>query len=69
MDEDPLFVDEDNGDLRLSPGSPCIDAADGNVAPVTDIWDNDRYDDPETSNTGVGDPQYAEIGAIEYYSD
>jgi len=28
IDEDPLFVDPDGGDLRLLPGSPCIDKGD-----------------------------------------
>ena len=28
ISEDPLFVDPDNRDFHLSPGSPCIDAAD-----------------------------------------
>jgi hypothetical protein len=30
---DPLFVDAADGDLRLSAGSPCIDAADNTAVP------------------------------------
>jgi predicted outer membrane repeat protein len=34
---DPLFADPDNGDYRLLPDSPCIDAATAEGAPDTDI--------------------------------
>ncbi len=29
----PQFVDPDNGDFRLSPGSPCIDSGDNTAVP------------------------------------
>jgi hypothetical protein len=31
LDEDPMFVDPDNGDFNLMEGSPCIDAGDPNM--------------------------------------
>lgn len=37
---DPLFIDPDSGDFRLSPGSPCIDAGD-NTALLPDTLDLD----------------------------
>jgi hypothetical protein len=42
--EDPLFVDEANGDLHLQPSSPCIDAGDNSAPalPTTDIDGNAR---------------------------
>jgi hypothetical protein len=46
--------------------SPCIDAANGTVAPTTDIDGYSRYDDPCTPNTGTGDPNYVDMGAYEY---
>lgn len=40
IDAEPLFADPDNGDYQLSPGSPCIDAADNTAVPA-DISDLD----------------------------
>jgi len=67
IDVDPLFVDTDGPDntagtgddnLRLSGGSPCIDAGDtcvpSLVTVATDLDGNLRgVDDPATPNTGV----------------
>jgi hypothetical protein len=41
---DPVFVDPDNGDYRLIPGSPCIDAGDNTAVPA-DMADLDGDDD------------------------
>jgi hypothetical protein len=46
IDADPLFVDPDNGDLRLSPNSPCIDAGDNTDVPkgvLRDLDGNPRF--------------------------
>ena len=55
-----------NGDYNLQPGSPCIDAADANSAPTADILGNPRHDDPGVENTGIGSPNYVDIGAYEF---
>jgi hypothetical protein len=67
---DPLFVDPDNGDYRLAPGSPCIDAGDNTVVPDgidTDLNGKPRFiDDPDTVDTGYGDPPIVDMGAYEF---
>jgi len=46
IDADPLFVDPDNGDVRLSAGSPCIDTGDNTTVPkfvLRDLDGNPRF--------------------------
>ncbi len=64
IDADPLFVGAPS-DLHLGAGSPCIDAANGPEAPTVDMDGNERVDDPDSPNTGVG-PPWADMGAYEY---
>jgi predicted outer membrane repeat protein/parallel beta-helix repeat protein len=67
----PMFVDEENGDLHLLKDSPCIDAGDNSALalPVTDIDGDDRkMDDPAVDDTGNGTPPIVDMGADEYLS-
>ena len=71
IDADPMFIDPFNGDLRLSPGSPCIDRANNAAVPVgitTDLDGNPRFvDDPDTP--AVGQPLeclVVDMGAYEF---
>ncbi|MHC4217858.1 MAG: dockerin type I domain-containing protein [Planctomycetota bacterium] len=70
----PGFVDPANGDYRLAPGSPCIDAGDNTAVPVeitTDLDGNLRFvDDPATPDCGhapgeCGIPPVVDMGAHE----
>lgn len=58
IDEDPLFVDAEAGDVNLQPDSTCIDAGDPNAPdlPQTDIFGNPRGAIPD-------------MGAVEYIAE
>jgi predicted outer membrane repeat protein len=79
-------ADDDQGDLRVGAGSPCIDAAD-NTRVLPDVQDVDddgddaeptpfdlagkaRFvDDPDTDDTGFGDPPIVDMGAYEFQAE
>jgi len=69
IDTDPLFVDADNGDYRLTADSPCIDAGINFAVPqdiTTDLDGNPRFlEIPETPDTGYGTPPVVDMGAYE----
>jgi hypothetical protein len=70
IDADPLFVDEAAGNLRLTSGSPCIDAGSNPAVPEwldTDIDGLPRFiDDPATPDTGLGSAPLVDMGAHEF---
>lgn len=69
INADPMFADED---LRLSPGSPCIDAGNNDALPgdiTLDLEGRRRYiDHPDTPDTGNGSPPVIDMGAYEFRS-
>jgi predicted outer membrane repeat protein len=66
INADPRFVNAAGGDFSLLPDSPCIDAANGDTAPATDIRYRPRVDVGTVLNTGTGAIPYVDIGAYEY---
>jgi fibronectin type 3 domain-containing protein/5-hydroxyisourate hydrolase-like protein (transthyretin family) len=81
IDTDPLFVDAAGRDLRLSYGSPCIDAGNNDAVPqdyldldedgnLTELipWDlggNFRQIDEYSRDTGIGLAPIVDMGAYE----
>lgn len=66
---DPNYVDPANGNFQLNYLSPAIDAADGNLSPLTDALGDARYNDPRTPiKTGIADAggNYPDMGAFEF---
>jgi subtilisin-like proprotein convertase family protein len=81
INSNPLFVDANGADnvvgtpdddLRLSAGSPCIDAGNNAAVPVgvtTDLDGNNRFvNDPAVADTGVGGCAIVDMGAYERQS-
>ena len=67
IEADPLFLDAENGDFRISVESPCVDAAYGDVAPELDFWGQPRMDVKYVRNTGTPNAagEYPDIGLYE----
>lgn len=68
---DQIYGTADDG-LRLRTsaesswgGSPCVDSADGDIAPLTDITGAERIDIPNKTDEGAGTPSYVDMGAYE----
>lgn len=65
---DPRFKDADRLNFRLTFGSPCIDAADGTVAPPRDLLNVERFTDLRSVPKGVlaANGAYPDMGAFEF---
>ncbi|MGD2108695.1 MAG: right-handed parallel beta-helix repeat-containing protein [Phycisphaerae bacterium] len=70
IDADPMFLIRRGRDVRLAPGSPCIDAGDNAAAHegmATDLAGLPRFaDDPCVADTGIGPAPVVDMGAYEF---
>lgn len=62
---DPRFEDPASASFALLSDSPCIDAADGSMTPETDLAGQPRIDVQDVENSGIGSPDFADMGALE----
>ncbi len=77
IEDDPLFVDAEEGNLRLEPDSPCIDRGKDSDAPLLDKDGNPRSDiasapncdDETSSDAGVTDGGAVDPAACSWFSD
>ncbi len=61
IDADPLFIDPDGGDFRLSSGSPAIDAGDNEAVPADtgDLDEDGDFEEPIPFDL-YGNPRFAD---------
>jgi hypothetical protein len=62
---DPMFAGANSRDFNPDTGSPLVDAANGSFVDGLDLRGFPRFDDPAQTDTGTGNPSYADIGAFE----
>ena len=65
IDDNPSFVDPENGDFRLQPGSPCIDTGTNTGAPGEDMDGLLRPQDGDGDGTAVCDMGAYEVSEPE----
>ncbi|MFH1282158.1 MAG: C25 family cysteine peptidase, partial [bacterium] len=67
--DSPLFTHPGARDYHLGSQSPCIDVANGEVEPQKDFDGEERYDDADVVNGGIGTPVYVDMGVFERQTD
>ncbi len=63
VDLDPMFVDPDNGNYALRPGSPCVDAGDGSSE---ELMSRDLRNNPRVLDGNLDRLPIVDLGAIEF---